>query len=105
MHKRLQKQLNKLQIDSDLTDVNIKKFNKFIGLISKTYDKHDTLISQLEDKQTTSNTEIHQHYLYKEKENKRHFHALLSSIPDLMYILDKNGYHLEVYVEGKEHLL
>ena len=105
MHKRLQKQLNKLQIDPDLTDVDVKKLHKLIQSISKTYDKYDRLISKVEAQQNVSNTEIHSHYMLKEKENKRHFHALLSSIPDLMYLLDKNGYHLEVYAEGKEHLL
>jgi len=66
MHKQLQEQLKKLQIDSNGTSIDVKQFHTLMQLISKTYEKNETLISQLKDNHTTS--KIQESYLHNEQE-------------------------------------
>ena len=68
MHKQLQEQLKKLQIDSNGTSIDVKQFHTLMQLISKTYEKNETLISQLKDNHTTSSTKIQTPYLHNEQE-------------------------------------
>jgi len=42
MHTKLQQQLKKLKIDSDVTIIELNTFNKLIKLVSKTYKKQET---------------------------------------------------------------
>ena len=95
MHKLLQQQLKKLKIDSDVTKIDQNTFYELIKLISQTYDKKETFAKE----------EIQAYYLTKSKEDKRHFNAIMLAMPDLMFLIDKNGSHLEIYTEGKEQLL
>ncbi len=80
MHKQLQEQLKKLQIDSDVTHIDGKQFHALMQLVSKTYEKNEILISQLEDKQTTSSAKIQEHYLHKEQEKLESDARLINSV-------------------------
>jgi len=95
MHKLLKEQLKKLNIAPDIANIDQNTLDELLTTISQTYIKQETLSAE----------EIQAYYLSKSKENKRHIDAIIMAMPDLMFLIDKNGSHLEIYAEGKEQLL
>lgn len=105
MHSILKRQLKSLSIDADEANIDKERLNKLIQLISKTYKDNDAAMSLMQNAQEDLSKEMQVLYADQKEENRRHFGAFISAIPDLIFLLDRDGYHLEVYAESKKELL
>jgi len=105
MHKLLQRQLKRLDIDSQKKTISIEHFNQLMKVVSETYKEDDATIALMQNAQEVSSEEMQELYSRMEEKNKRHLNAIISAIPDLMFLVDTKGNYLEVYADNKEYLL
>lgn len=105
MHKVLQRQLKRLNIDENDKVINTVDFQKLIKLISDTYTADDDTLYLMQNIQKVSSQEMQELYAKQKEDSRRHFNAIIASMPDLMFIIDTEGNYQEVYADDKEHLL
>ena len=105
MHKLLQRQLKRLDINSQEKTISMERFNQLMKVVSETYKEDDVTIALMQNAQEVSSEEMQELYSTLEEENKRHLNAIISAIPDLMFLVNQEGKYLEVYANNKEHLL
>jgi len=104
IHKLLQRQLKRLDIDTSEA-ISPEAFEKFVWLISETYTEDDATLKLMQNMQKVSSQEMQELYAKQKEESKRHLNAIITGIPDLMFLVDTEGNYLEVYAQNKEHLL
>lgn len=104
IHKLLRRQLKRLDIDASQS-ISPDAFEKFIWLISETYKEDDATLKLMQNMQKVSSQEMQELYAKQKEESKRHLDAIITGIPDLMFLIDTEGNYLEVYAQNKEHLL
>jgi diguanylate cyclase (GGDEF)-like protein/PAS domain S-box-containing protein len=99
MHKSLDRELDGLlQKNSQASSADYHYFLKFITLLTEGAGQSSSFLqhSNIPQKSFSNTIEI---------KNRKYLKALLSSIPDLIFLVDRNGKYLDVFDEGKEHLL
>jgi len=99
MHKSLDRELDELlQQNSQASSADYNYFLKFITLLTEGAGQRSSFLqhSNIPGKNFSNTIEI---------KNRKYLKALLSSIPDLIFLVDRNGKYLDVFDEGKEHLL
>ena len=105
MHRLLKRQLKKLGLNKKEGVVERERFDRLMALISETYHEDDENRDMLQNSLKVSSTEMRELYYQLQERSERRLEAIISMIPDMIFLIDANGKYLEVFAEGKEHLL
>ena len=104
MHKLLQKQLEK----SKLSPQELYKKQEcelLLDNVTHAYEDYDTKTNLLQNALDMTTQEMQMLYDRLERASKERSRAIINSISDLVMIMNRDGIYLEVFDEGKEHLL
>jgi diguanylate cyclase (GGDEF)-like protein/PAS domain S-box-containing protein len=105
MHRLLRRQLKKAGFDEQDKTFDPRHFEHFLSLISKTYEDDDASRELLQNSLRVSSAEMRELYHQLQVKNERRLNAIVSAIPDIIFLIDANGLFLDVYAQNKEELL
>jgi diguanylate cyclase (GGDEF)-like protein/PAS domain S-box-containing protein len=105
MHHFLKQQLQQLGFDCQKVLIDEGMCKKLLEVISLTYAQKDENRSVL--KRTLEKTSDEMQTLYEQLQTttQSRFNAIVSAIPDIIFLVDNEGRYLEVFAEGKEEKL
>ena len=81
------------------------RFDRLMALISETYREDDISCDMLQNSLKVSSIEMRELYHQLQEKSERRLDAVVSVIPDMIFLMDAEGKYLDLFAEGKEHLL
>lgn len=103
MHRLLARQLRKLGLASSIAPSD-EHWKALLERVSDTYGQADSDRYTLERSLQISSDEIQAMYQQQKATAEGHLHALISALPDLVFMFNEDGRCLEVIADGEKSL-
>ncbi len=110
MHRLLKRQLDRLKTPFDGESVDIQTvtqemLDQLLEQVSKTYEEDEESYNLLQNSLKISSAEMRTLYKQLQERSEKRLEAIITATPDLIVHLNDRGECLDLFAQGKEHLL